>query len=332
MIIDSHAHLVPPSLVAELSEGQARFPSVAIEPANNSIRLAFAGGAFTRPINPGLSNIEKRLAWMRDNGIDRQVNGGWLDMFGYELPADEGADWSRLINEHLLRASEQTPEIVPLATVPLQSGRHAEAVLSEALDMGFPGVMIGTQPRGIGGALDDADLEPFWETASHREAVVIVHPTYDPRDARLLDYELINAIGRTCDLTIAAARMLYAGLPGRYPGARIVLVTGGGALPFAVGRLARNQALHQDYADPVSGLSGFYFDTLVFQPDALAFLIGLVGCGRIMLGSDQPFPIGDPKPRAVIDALELDEGDRARLLSTNAGALFGLASPPGARV
>ena len=34
-------------------------------------------------------------------GIDRQVVGGWLDMFGYELPAAEGERWSRLANEHL---------------------------------------------------------------------------------------------------------------------------------------------------------------------------------------------------------------------------------------
>lgn len=327
MIVDMHAHLVPPSLVAELSSGRAQFPSVAIEPAQNSVRLAFAGGVFTRPINPGLSNIEKRLTWMRDNGIERQVNGGWLDMFGYELPAEEGADWSRLINQHLLAAGKETPEIVPLATVPLQSGAHAEAVLSEALDMGFPGVMIGTQPRGIGGALDDPDLEPFWETASRRGAVVVVHPTYDPRDERLLDYDLINAMGRVCDLSVAAARMLYAGMPQRYSGARIVFVTGGGALPYALGRLARNHALHSsDYADPVEGLRQFYFDTVLFRPEALAFLIELVGSGRVMLGSDQPFPIGDPKPCAIVESLQLGDGDRRRLLGDNAVALFGLAS------
>jgi len=28
---------------------------------------------------------------MDEQRIDRQVVGGWLDMFGYELPAEEGA-------------------------------------------------------------------------------------------------------------------------------------------------------------------------------------------------------------------------------------------------
>ena len=38
--------------------------------------------------------------------------------------------------------------IQPLATVPLQSGKHAAAVLEEAVKMGMPGAMIGTQPNG----------------------------------------------------------------------------------------------------------------------------------------------------------------------------------------
>jgi aminocarboxymuconate-semialdehyde decarboxylase len=38
-------------------------------------------------------------------------------------------------------------------------------VLSEAMAMGFPGVMIGTQPKGVGGVLDDPSLNPFWEMA-----------------------------------------------------------------------------------------------------------------------------------------------------------------------
>jgi predicted TIM-barrel fold metal-dependent hydrolase len=43
-----------------------------------------------------------------------------------------------------------------------------------------------------------------------------------------------------------------------------------------------------------------------------------------MLGSDDPFPIGDPQPRAVIEAPELDLSDAARraLLGGNACAAF----------
>jgi hypothetical protein len=42
---------------------------------------------------------------MDTQGIDRQVVGGWLDMFAYEIPVAEGERWSLLINEHLVQAA-----------------------------------------------------------------------------------------------------------------------------------------------------------------------------------------------------------------------------------
>ena len=91
---------------------------------------------------------------MDKQGIDRQVVGGWLDWFGYELPAAEGEAWCRLINEAQLAAAKAEPRFVPLATVPLQDGARAAAVLKAAIAAGFPGAMICTLPRGIGSVLD----------------------------------------------------------------------------------------------------------------------------------------------------------------------------------
>src|SRR5262245_4770481 len=100
---------------------------------------------------------------MEKNGIARQVVGGWVDMFGYELPAAEGAAWAGLINAHLRAAAEAEPRFVPLATVPLQDGAAAAEVLRAATAAGFPGAMIGTLPRGPGSVLDSPDLAPFWQ-------------------------------------------------------------------------------------------------------------------------------------------------------------------------
>src|SRR5215813_9735526 len=138
MIIDSHAHLAPPDLIAAIRRDQARFPSVRVIEEAGSIALAFAGGKPTRPVSKPLSDIAARLAWMDKQGIASQVCGGWVDMFGYELPAPEGESWSRLINEALLAAARAEPRFVPLATVPLQDGARAAAVLRAAVDAGFP--------------------------------------------------------------------------------------------------------------------------------------------------------------------------------------------------
>ncbi|MGA7528055.1 MAG: hypothetical protein WBW11_12615, partial [Pseudolabrys sp.] len=94
MIIDCHAHLVPPELLAEIRNDAARFPSVRQIEDGGSVAFAFAGGKPTRPVSKALSDMPARLTWMAKHGIDRQVIGGWVDMFGYELPGDEAEAWS----------------------------------------------------------------------------------------------------------------------------------------------------------------------------------------------------------------------------------------------
>src|SRR5713101_3879203 len=167
MIIDAHGHLVPPDLVATIRKERKRFASLRlIEDASSSgtsLALAFASGKPSRPIMPGLSDIGARRAWMQKAGIDRQVVGGWPDWFGYELPAAEGEAWCQLFNAAQLAAAKAEPCFVPLASVPMQDGARAGAVLRAAMAAGFPGVMISTLPRGIGSVLDAADLDAFWK-------------------------------------------------------------------------------------------------------------------------------------------------------------------------
>src|SRR5450830_515838 len=172
MIVDCHAHLVPPELLAAIRKNSAKFPSLRLIEDSGSLAFAFAGAKPTRPISKPLSDIPALLAWMAKQGIDRQVVGGWVDMFGYELPGTEGEAWSRLANDVLLAAAKAEPHFVPLATVPLGDGARAASVLKDAIKAGFAGAMIGTLPRGVGSTLDAADLDPFWAAADETAALI----------------------------------------------------------------------------------------------------------------------------------------------------------------
>src|SRR5262249_1210739 len=156
MIIDCHAHLVPPELLSEIRKQKARFPSVRQIEDDHGLALAFAGGKPTRPISKGLSDLAGRTEWMKKQGIDKQVVGGWVDMFGYELPIAESETWSRMANDVLLATAKAQQQFVPLATVPLGDGGRAATVLKDAVKAGFCGAMIGTLPRGVGSTLDHA--------------------------------------------------------------------------------------------------------------------------------------------------------------------------------
>jgi aminocarboxymuconate-semialdehyde decarboxylase len=325
MIIDAHAHLAPAELLDAIRKSKDRFPSLRVIEDAGGIAMAFAGGKPTRPVSKGLSDIPGRLKWMDSQGIDSQVVGGWVDMFGYELPAAEGEAWSRLINDALLNAAKVEPRLVPLATVPLQDGARAAAVLKGAMDAGFPGVMIGTLPRGIGSVLDHADLDPFWAAADQTGAVVHIHPSFDAGDVRVNDYNLANAVGRIADALVAVARLIASGHVTRYANARIVIPMGAAGLPFVLGRLKRNHQITPGIGDPVEGLSRLYFDTILHDERVLQFVVGMLGAERLMLGSDMPFPIGDPEPMRIVAAAGLTAEQAASVNGGLAARLFRLA-------
>ena len=147
----------------------------------------------------------------------------------------------------------------PLATVPLQDGAMAAQVLREVMADGFGGIMIGTLPKGQGGNLDDPNLDPFWQAASDLKAAVVLHPMFLCGEPRLAEYDLVNAIGRVADTSIAVARLLFSGHLLKFPGVKLVLSHGGAALPFVLGRLARNFTIAQGkYADPRAGFEALY--------------------------------------------------------------------------
>ena len=60
MIIDTDAHVVPGSLIETLRSERRSFPSVRLLADADTIRMAFAGEAPTRPIAPRLNDLAQR--------------------------------------------------------------------------------------------------------------------------------------------------------------------------------------------------------------------------------------------------------------------------------
>jgi aminocarboxymuconate-semialdehyde decarboxylase len=322
MIVDAHAHLVPPDLLAAIRKDAAKFPNARLIEDAHGLAFSFAGAKPTRPVSKPLSDIAGRLVWMAKNGIDKQVVGGWVDMFGYELPGAEGEDWARLTNDALLAAAKSEPHFVALATVPLGDGARAATVLKDAMKTGFSGVMIGTLPRGVGSTLDAADLDPFWQTADDTGAVIFIHPSFDAGDSRVNDFGLANGLGRVTDAMIAIARLISAGHVAKYKNAKIFAPIGGAGLPFVLGRLKRNHAITPGIGDPMAALAAIYTDTILHDVRALKFVIEIMGTERLLMGSDMPFPIGDTEPLKIVAEAKLSAAQTASIDGGLAAKLF----------
>jgi len=134
---------------------------------------------------------------------------------------------------------------------------------------------------------------------------------------------MANAVGRITDTLIAVSRIIYSGHILKYRNAKVIIGIGGAALPFVVGRLRRNWSLDQKLGNPDESLAALYYDTIVQDARVLRFLADTVGAGRIMMGSDMPFPIGDLKPMDVVRDAGFSASEAAQMNGGLAQKLFG---------
>ena len=90
-----------------------------------------------------------------------------------------------------------------------------------------------------------------------------------------------------------------------------------------LGRLARNHEIHPGkWSDPVASFNSLYFDTVLFDAPTLQYLNTQAGADKIMLGSDYPFPIGDPAPTKIVEAANLGEAETTLILGDTAARIF----------
>jgi aminocarboxymuconate-semialdehyde decarboxylase len=67
-----------------------------------------------------------------------------------------------------------------------------------------------------------------------------------------------------------------------------------------------------------------WYDTCVFRSDHIATLVRLAGPGRVMLGSDYPFDMGDPDPLATLERAGLDAAAMTAICGGTARDFFRL--------
>jgi aminocarboxymuconate-semialdehyde decarboxylase len=241
----------------------------------------------------------------------------------------QGAAWSRLQNEALAAALREAPGAHQgLATVPLQEPATAAAELSFAVrELGLRGAMV--DPNALGRPVGDAAFDPFWKAAADLAAPVILHPFLLEAVERFGRHYLHNLVGYPFETTLAAASLILGGTLDRFPELFVVLVHGGGFLPYHIGRFdraheTRPEARVDNAGLPSRYLRRFRYDTLVQRPEALRYLVQLVGHDRVMLGSDHPFWMGDPDPLKVVREAGLDPATETAIFGGNAAQIFHL--------
>jgi len=281
-------------------------------------------------LRPKMESVEVRLADMDAMGVDVQA----LSLAPYQLfhwaEGDLAVRAFRLINDDLAGLVRAHPDrFFGLGSIPLQDVTAAIHELRRcSVELGFRGIEMATHIEGE--ELSSPRFEPFWEAVQDLEMVVFIHPTGFTEPRRFNEHYFFNTIGHPLEETICAGRLIFDGVIERHPGLKFVFAHGGGFLPAYAGRFdhaykAREDVRHGLPRLPSEYLSSFYFDTMVFEPDQLGFLIDRYGPDHILLGTDYPYDMGETDPLGLLHRVDdLSPDDVDLIVGGNAARLLGV--------
>jgi aminocarboxymuconate-semialdehyde decarboxylase len=217
-----------------------------------------------------------------------------------------------------------------VASVPLQDPVLAAAELQYAVrTLDARAVQIGTNVQGK--HLDGEEFDPFWATAQELGVLVTLHPGNMGAYPALENYHLGIVLTYPFDTAVTAASLICGGVLERYPNVRISLPHGGGLLTYQITRLENAyktgmmpQTLQHS---PLEYFKRFYFDTVLDDSQALAFLIDKVGGDRLMMGTDYPFEMRIDGVRTVETIPGLSATERNQIVSGTACNLLRVGVP-----
>lgn len=325
--VDIHNHFVPEEFVVDVRNGQG-IDGLRIEPVDGQEWVVHRQG-FRWPLHRAYYDVSARIAAMDEMGIDRSVLSIAPPMFMYwvdDVPAV--VDFCRRANDALASfAAGSGGRIVSVATLPM---RHPEAAAGElrraVAELGLKGAQIGPRVEDLG--LDDPGIRPVLRVAAELDVPLILHPYNVGKRPGLEDFYLSNLVGNPLESTVGAARLIFGGVLDELPGLRLVLMHGGGYLPYQIGRLDHGYRVRPESkgcAKPPSAyLRRFWYDTLTHAPGPLEFLIDQVGADRVVYGTDFPFDMGGGPVKEQLAGVELGNGELVSIAGENAAQLFKL--------
>lgn len=328
-VIDVHSHFLADAVLDVLRSGE--YPHARAEDREDGKTWVVCTHGLQFPLTPLFNDVDAKLAWMDDRGIDVSLTSTSAPLFLYELPTEELQLLCRQVNDSAATLEERSGgRLLGMATVPITDPELAAAELRRAVsELGLRGVELGTSVGAT--MLDDPSFDVFYSELEELNTPLFLHPyIYMLGLDTVPGFErffLLNNVGNMVETHVAAARMMLGGVFDRHPGLRVLLSHGGGGLPYQLARLNHTYALREQIREvakrpPFEYLGNFLFDTVVYDARPLRFLIELVGAENVAFGTDHPFDIADVT--GVRSVREIDESTATMVLESNAAAAFGI--------
>jgi aminocarboxymuconate-semialdehyde decarboxylase len=278
--------------------------------------------------NPLNVDLNRRREWMDGHGVQTLV----LTILAppwQSVSADIAARLTRLVNDAAVEAHAAFPDrFVAGIAMPVHDATLALNELNRVAGKpAFRAVHLPTSLNGVDYLFEER-FEPIIARCQELGYPLLFHPiTAVPGVDRMRGaVNLSNPLGYPFEHAMVAEKFIATGLLDKYSRLEIVLGHAGGAFPYIAGRLEHNLTrVNRKIARPFREyLRRFHYDTLAYYPEALRFLIDLVGPDRVVIGTDNFALMDVAEPHALVDRLTLSAADRESILRGNAARLFKL--------
>ena len=322
MIIDSHAHVVLPAdsykYMAELVASRANpiFPPTLTDEG-------------VRKAGQSIVDIMDKV------GTDIQFLSPrpYMQMHSVK-PAKVTALWTKHMNDLIFRTVQMFPtRFRAVAGLPQYRDTPPENCFAElefrVKEQGFIGCLLNPDPTEGDGLAPPGLGDPFWyplyEKLCEMDIPALIHSagSCEPRQSYTLKF--IN------EESIATISLLSSDVFKRFPGLKLIMPHGGGAIPYHMGRFrAWSLRKGEEFFD--DQLKRMHFDTTTYDKDALELLFKVVGPDRVLFATENPGTgsVTDPKTGRAFDDLKpviesidfLSEQDRENIFECNCARLY----------
>jgi 4-oxalmesaconate hydratase len=345
MIIDIHGHVTAPP---ELEQWKKKLLDGGKDPAP-TFSDDQIDAALNRPWFGGGSHLARLEAAKTDVQFVSARPASLVHADG-NMYANEA--FCAAVNDTIYRQTQLHPDTFKgIANLPQQQGVSPKNCIPEMErcinELGFVGILLNPDPEGGRGERSPGLRDPYWypiyEKLCEMDVPGIVHSSKSCLERENTGIHFI------VEETIAVGSLLVGlGEDGHnpimpthpkvfddFPTLKLIVVHGGGAIPFQIGRYIAGSLGHgqQKHGEPFEeSIKRLYYDTAVYTKDALELLIKTMGSDRLMFGTENPGSGSGFNPKTgremddiapLINSIEwLTEEDKSRIFETNAKAVF----------
>lgn len=317
--IDVHTHILP----KEIPDWKRRFGYggfVRLEHHQPCCaRMIKDDGTFFREVEDNCWSAERRIEECDSFAVNVQVLSTVPVMFSYWAKANDAAEISKFLNDGIAEIVGEFPKrFVGLGTVPMQDTTLAVKELERCKRIGLVGVQIGTNVNQLN--LSEPQFFDFFKACEELSMAIFVHPWEMMGETEMRKYWLPWLVGMPAETCRAICSLIFSGVLEKCKNLRVCFAHGGGSFPFTLGRIEHGFAVRPDLCaaenqtNPRDYLGKIWFDALVHDAAMLDYLVKSAGTGKVAMGTDYPFPLGELAPGKLIESMEFDEATKAKLL------------------